>query len=616
MTSEPQEKQNDSDSKRTCLACGKDFALDVQFCPADGSPLTTLSIDPLIGSFFAERYQILKMLGRGGMSSVYKAKHILMDRIVAIKILVASDVPSLKRFQLEAKLVSNLKHRNIVTVYDFGVSFKGQPYLVMDYLEGSNLMEEIRKVKRLDLARAVRIFSQACEALMYAHKREVIHRDLKPSNFMLVEEEDIVDVVKLVDFGIAKRLTMTAQEAEQLTATGQILGSPLYMSPEQCMGHRLDGRSDIYSLGCVMYEALTGKPPLLGSNTMDTLQRHIHETPPAFAVVDPTLTSIPKTIEKIVLKCLQRDPDERYQTVSQLLTELENFKVSLNASIKIAAANTLSGFDSAALSTKLASRKAEAASASAPPGATSIDGDTLVVRPVGGIASNGNSDAKDGRSPANGATAAFTVDPSSNSAATANRTWDGVSAHSSLKASSGANPHATANGDGFVPSGQTHPDIKQALVQSPVSAKTQRAKADFASGFSAPYKTKRPLPKLAWAPVIAALATALAALIMFYFFYPKSPAPQIALRSTVWKQVNDEGEKEFALGHYMKAQKLFERACDLSEDYDAQDPRYATSLNNLGNVYFKQDFYPEAERTIKKLIDPQRHFWTEWLARR
>ncbi len=328
MSSDSEEQQKASDVTRTCLACGKEFVSDAQFCPTDGSPLTPLNIDPLIGSFFAERYQIISMLGRGGMSSVYKAKHMLMDRIVAIKILVASDVPSLKRFQLEAKLVSSLKHHNIVTVYDFGVSFKGQPYLVMDFLEGSNLMEEIRKVKRLELMRATWIFCQACDALNCAHKRELIHRDLKPSNFMLVTEE-AEDVVKLVDFGIAKHLTMSVAESGQLTHTGQILGSPLYMSPEQCMGNRLDARSDIYSLGCVMYETLTGKPPLLGANTLDTLQRHIHETPRAFVSVDPELISIPEQIEKIVLKCLQREPDDRYQTVLELWTDIELFRNTL-----------------------------------------------------------------------------------------------------------------------------------------------------------------------------------------------------------------------------------------------------------------------------------------------
>jgi serine/threonine protein kinase/Tfp pilus assembly protein PilF len=472
LSSESHEAKKGTDTTRSCLACGKEFSLDNQFCPVDGSPLTPLNIDPLVGSFFAERYQILSTLGRGGMSSVYKARHTLMDRIVAIKILVASDVPSLKRFQLEAKLVSSLKHHNIVTVYDFGVSFKGQPYLVMDYLEGSNLMEEIRKVKRLELMRATWIFCQACDALNYAHKRDLIHRDLKPSNFMLVNEE-AEDVVKLVDFGIAKHLNMPVTEAGQLTHTGQILGSPLYMSPEQCMGNRLDARSDIYSLGCVMYETLTGKPPLLGTNTLDTLQRHIHDTPLAFASVDPDLLSLPEQIEKIVLKCLQREPDDRYQTILELWTDIELFR------------NTL--------------------------------------RP---------------------------------------------------------------------PKNASQTNIPAMTEQQVTTAMALRGET--------PASTKQ-AQKFSWAPVIAAVSTAVALGLMFIFFYPR-PAPVPVTDPNLWKKLNEAGELEFNRGHYVAAQKLFRQANEVAEDYDGQDPRYATSLNNLGNVYFKEDFYPEAEHSIKKAL--------------
>lgn len=474
MSSESEDIPKGPDTTRTCLACGKDFSLESQFCPIDGSPLTPLATDPLVGSFFAERYQIISQLGKGGMSSVYKAKHTLMDRIVAIKILVASDVPSLKRFQLEAKLVSSLKHHNIVTVYDFGVSFKGQPYLVMDYLEGSNLMDEIRKETRLDLVRATWIFCQACDALNLAHKRDLIHRDLKPSNFMLVDEEQHDDVVKLVDFGIAKHLTVPVSEAAQLTQTGQVLGSPLYMSPEQCTGNRLDARSDIYSLGCVMYETLTGKPPLLGTDVFDTIQRHIHETPRSFASVDPELVSIPEQIEKIVLKCLQLDPADRYQTILELWTDLELFR------------NTL--------------------------------------RPA------------------------------------KNATQTGI------------------------------PAIPQAQV---ITSNAIRSVAP---------SSEKTAPKFSWSPVIAAVSTAVAASVLFYFFYPRAATEHVDSTAPDWRVLNDKGEQEFSQGHYPAARKLFKEACTLAEGFDSEDPRYAISLNNLGNVYFKEDFYPEAEKSIKKAL--------------
>ncbi len=474
MSSESEDIQKATDTTRICLACGKDFGPQSQFCPIDGSPLTPLSSDPLIGSFFAERYQIISQLGKGGMSSVYKAKHTLMDHIVAIKILVASDVPSLKRFQLEAKLVSSLKHHNIVTVYDFGVSFKGQPYLVMDYLEGSNLMEEIRREKRLDLVRATWIFCQACDALNLAHKRDLIHRDLKPSNFMLVDEEQHDDVVKLVDFGIAKHLAMPVSEAAQLTQAGQVLGSPLYMSPEQCTGNRLDARSDIYSLGCVMYETLTGRPPLIGIDVFDTIQRHIHETPRSFASVDPELVSLPEQIEVIVLKCLKLDPGDRYQTILELWTDLELFR------------NTL--------------------------------------RPA------------------------------------KNATQTGIPAISPIQVTS-----------------------SNAIRTVTPAAETTAA-------------------KFSWSPVIAAVSTAVAAAVMFYFFHPQSTADHVNSTLPQWKELNEKGEQEYSQGHYPSAQKLFRDACTVAEGFDGQDPRYATSLNNLGNVYFKEDFYPEAERSIKKAL--------------
>lgn len=411
------------------------------------------------------------------MSSVYKAKHTLMDRMVAIKILVASDVPSLKRFQLEAKLVSSLKHHNIVTVYDFGVSFKGQPYLVMDYLEGSNLADEIRKEARLDLVRATWIFCQACDALNLAHKRDLIHRDLKPSNFMLVDEEQHDDVVKLVDFGIAKHMTMPVSETAQLTQAGQVLGSPLYMSPEQCVGNRLDARSDIYSLGCVMYETLTGKPPLVGTDVFDTIQRHIHETPRSFASVDPELISIPEQIEKIVLKCLQLDPADRYQTILELWTDLELFR------------NTL--------------------------------------RPA------------------------------------KNATQTGI------------------------------PAISQAQIITSNAIRSVTPSLEKATALPA---------RFPWSPVIAAVSTAVAAALMFYFFYPKTATDHANSTVPDWRVINDKGEQEFSQGHYPAAQKLFKEACTLAESFDSEDPRYAISLNNLGNVYFKEDFYPEAERSIKKAL--------------
>jgi serine/threonine protein kinase/tetratricopeptide (TPR) repeat protein len=279
--------------------------------------------DPLVGNILAERFEVLAKLGEGGMSAVYKARHMLMDRIVAIKLLFASDIASLKRFQLEAKLACNLNHINIVSVFDFGVSTQGQPYLVMDYLEGRSLGDCIKLDGPLQLDRALGIFTQACDALSYAHKRDVVHRDLKPSNFMLVLDDNYSELLKVVDFGIAKQINFEEPSGQGLTKTGEVFGSPLYMAPEQCLGRKLDARADIYSMGCVMYEALTGTPPLVGVNALDTLHKHISEDPLPFAITNPACRNLPPPLEKVVFKALARDVEQRYQSMLELWTDLE-----------------------------------------------------------------------------------------------------------------------------------------------------------------------------------------------------------------------------------------------------------------------------------------------------
>jgi serine/threonine protein kinase/tetratricopeptide (TPR) repeat protein len=308
--------------KGTCLVCNEEF-FGLSVCPNDGTAISMVQEDPLVGNILAERFEVLAKLGEGGMSAVYKARHMLMDRIVAIKLLFASDIASLKRFQLEAKLACNLNHINIVSVFDFGVSTQGQPYLVMDYLEGRSLGDCIKIDGPLQLDRALGIFTQACDALTYAHKRDVVHRDLKPSNFMLVLDDNYSELLKVVDFGIAKQINFEEPSGQGLTKTGEVFGSPLYMAPEQCLGRKLDARADIYSMGCVMYEALTGTPPLVGVNALDTLHKHISEDPLPFAITNPACRNLPEPLEKLVFKALARDVDQRYQSMLELWTDLE-----------------------------------------------------------------------------------------------------------------------------------------------------------------------------------------------------------------------------------------------------------------------------------------------------
>src|SRR4029450_1587391 len=238
------------------------------------------------------------------MSAVYKARHLLIDRIVAIKVLhshLVSQATTLKRFQQEANAVSHLSHPNIIAIHDFGISAETQPYLIMDYLEGTSLSDLLEKEGHLSLERAFPIFLEICEALDHAHEHGVVHRDLKPSNVMLTNIGEQTDCVKIVDFGIAKLMPTADSEGQNLTKTGEVFGSPLYMSPEQCMGQPLDAPCDIYSMGCVMYETLMGKPPFHGNNVLETMYMRLTETAPSFSSMRPDL-KIASSIEAVVLR--------------------------------------------------------------------------------------------------------------------------------------------------------------------------------------------------------------------------------------------------------------------------------------------------------------------------
>lgn len=302
--------------------------------------------DPLIGSILAERYRILSLLGRGGMSSVYKAEQIMMKREVALKVLHAhlqTDSTSIKRFEQESLTSAGLCHPNLVMVHDFGKAADGCLFLVMDYISGQSLEAELHQLMSLNFRRATDIFIQAAAGLAAVHEHGVIHRDIKPSNIMLSELPDGKDLVKIVDFGIAKVLDLNADTLMRLTETGQVFGSPLYMSPEQCEGLKLDKRSDIYSLGCVFYETLCGMPPHVGVTAMDTMRRHVSVLPQAFSRVMPDI-EIPAALEEIVFKMIEKDPGKRYQDLHELEKDLRSlqerdFKKDLGLPVKMARIN-------------------------------------------------------------------------------------------------------------------------------------------------------------------------------------------------------------------------------------------------------------------------------------
>ncbi len=311
-------------SPKICPECHRVYAGELANCPQDGKAYVDLPGYPPIGSTFAERYEIQSLLGFGGMSIVYKARHMHMERTVAIKVLhpdLMNDPLALERFQQESKAAASLSHPNIVTVYDFGMSAGGQAFFVMDCLEGTTLEDVLEKDGTVPAPRAVNIFKQICDGLECAHQKGIIHRDLKPPNIALIQQADGSDLVKILDFGVAKFMAKGDQKALRLTQTGEVFGSPLYMSPEQCLGKTLDGRSDIYALGCLMYEALTGSPAVAAETFLEALNKHVGEEPKTFKQMAPTL-KIPKELEEIVFHCLVKDPDKRYQKAAEAKEDL------------------------------------------------------------------------------------------------------------------------------------------------------------------------------------------------------------------------------------------------------------------------------------------------------
>jgi tRNA A-37 threonylcarbamoyl transferase component Bud32 len=276
-----------------------------------------------------DRYKIEELIGIGGMGAVYKGKHEAMGKILAIKVLHEDAVANKKavlRFDQEAKAASALTHPHLVSVYDYGVTDDGAPYLVMDYLAGKSLAAVIKEEGRLDPIRALTIFIQIAEGIEHAHKKGVIHRDLKPSNVIITKTDREQDFVKIVDFGIAKLMPAgLGAEENGLTQTGEIFGSPLYMSPEQCTGQQMDQRSDIYSLGCLMYETVTGRPPLQGANPVQTIMLHVQEDAPSIASTGNHI-GLPPGLESVIMRCLNKAPSDRYESAEALMADLEKVR--------------------------------------------------------------------------------------------------------------------------------------------------------------------------------------------------------------------------------------------------------------------------------------------------
>lgn len=300
-----------------------------------------------VGQIVSGHYEILELVGKGGMSLVYKARHALIDQLRAIKVLVAPNDPggrALLRFQEEARLAMQLEHPNIVRVLEFAYPADGQPFMVMDYIDGRSLEQELALFKRLSAERAIVIANQVIDALEYVHSKGIIHRDLKPANLILLKDTDtrgntqVSGKIKLIDFGIAKKLIDDDEDSRLVTPSGEIVGSPQHMSPEQCAGEPMDERSEIYSLGCILYEMLSGKPPIQGKNALDTLRMQTSVEPRPLASLVESAEA--KALAPVVHHCLAKDPDERYQSLSDLRAALKHKQKSRSKAPLFIAATT------------------------------------------------------------------------------------------------------------------------------------------------------------------------------------------------------------------------------------------------------------------------------------
>lgn len=278
--------------------------------------------DPLIGRTLNERFRIVAPIGSGGMGKVYKAMQSPLDRLVALKVLnpnfPAERDPNFKRrFLLEASLTAKLRHTNTVTVIDYGQTDDQIFYIAMEYLEGQTLADLLRHERRIPWTRALQIAQQICRSLREAHSLGVVHRDLKPANVMLLDEGDH-DQVKVLDFGLVKSFTTDpGAVSPEVTQQGTFLGSPQYMSPEQARNNA-DPRSDIYSLGILLYQMMVGRPPFVGKDYLEVIFQHLKEPPAPFAQYFPD-SDVPTDVEWVVMKCLQKDPAARFQRMEELL---------------------------------------------------------------------------------------------------------------------------------------------------------------------------------------------------------------------------------------------------------------------------------------------------------
>lgn len=332
---------------KTCPMCGRKWTATMRFCPMDGARLpegsTPPTLDPLevptfisepkargdslIGQIFEGKYLILSKIGQGATGAIYRGERKNIGDQVAVKVLkpeFVADYAATERFRREALALGRIHHPNAISIYDFGISADGQAFLVMELLSGRTMRTILQEEQMLEVRRAVNLITQVCAALNAAHRSKIIHRDLKPENIMIEFYEGQGEVAKVIDFGLA-RLKLTGKLVQTLTEQGRVAGTPYYMSPEQWMDKPLDARTDIYGLGVILYEMLTGCVPFNAATVMQLASKHV-KTPP-----QPPHTlrrDLPISVSEVVLKALAKSPDDRPSTTLEFAERLQEALVT------------------------------------------------------------------------------------------------------------------------------------------------------------------------------------------------------------------------------------------------------------------------------------------------
>ncbi|HVY45635.1 MAG TPA: protein kinase [Minicystis sp.] len=311
-----------------CAACSWEVQVEDTFCPHCGAPV----VDPLIGAVVGDRYRVVSRIGVGGMGAVYRAEHTMMRKDLAIKVLLpefGGKDEFVRRFEREAESASRLQHPNIITVTDFGRTAEGSLFLAMEFLAGESLSSVI-KAGPVPRARALHVIRQILRGLDHAHAAGIVHRDLKPDNIMLVERDGQADVVKILDFGIAKvtePFSGTGQNratgATALTQAGMIFGTPEYLSPEQALAEVVDARADIYAAGVILFEMLAGRKPFESDDKVKLISMHLAHAPPRLREANPNV-DVPVALEQVVLQALEKSRDNRFLSAEAFLQALDD----------------------------------------------------------------------------------------------------------------------------------------------------------------------------------------------------------------------------------------------------------------------------------------------------